>query len=247
MGELHDLQKAFTAHLRDPDTVPIPNGLDKRRVNIYSELIFNNLSALLSDFFPVIKSILNSNQWDRMVRDFFITHESKTPYFIGISDEFAKYLGQNQSLSEYPDFLPELAHYEWLELALYTMDEKHPDTPVDSSQLLNHPLSLSPLAQPVAYQYPVHKISREIQPTNRGTEPTLLLVLRDIDEKVRFFELQPLAFQLLKQIQETPPIVAKFWLNEFADQIDVKDKPGFINKGLGLLQSFNEHRVFISA
>ena len=77
MSELASIQKAFTEHLRNPDVVPVPAGLDERRMGIYSELIFNNVSALLGDFFPVIRSILKDEDWDRMVRDFFITHQSQ--------------------------------------------------------------------------------------------------------------------------------------------------------------------------
>jgi len=246
MGELHDIQKAFTEHLRNPDHVPIPNGLDKRRVGIYSELIFNNLSSLLSDFFPIIKSILNPHQWERMVRDFFITHESQTPYFMDISREFAEYLGYKQLLADYPEFIPELAHYEWIELALYTMDEDHPDTLTTASQLLDQPVALSPLAKPLAYQYPVQKISPELQPKRPGPEPTLLLVLRDLNENIRFFELQLFTFQLLNQIQEKPGLIPKDWLSEIADEVNVQDKPSFINNGLSFLQSFSEYRILTS-
>ena len=246
MGELHDIQKAFTEHLRNPDHVPAPDGLNKRRVGIYSELIFNNVSSLLSDFFPVINSILSTSQWDRMVRDYFISHQSQTPYFMEISGEFADYLARSQLLGDYPEFLPELVHYEWIELALYTMDEKHPDSSIEFSQLPDTPLALTPLAQPLAYQYPVHKISAELQPDTPGSEPTLLLVLRDIDENVRFFELQPLSFQLLKQIQENPGLIPRDCLSEIADQLGVEEKTQFISNGLSLLQSFNEYRIFTS-
>ena len=244
MGELHDIQKAFTEHLRNPDHVPAPDGLDKRRVAIYSELIFNNVSSLLSDFFPVINSILSTGQWDRMVRDYFISHQSQTPYFMEISGEFADYLARSQLLRDYPEFLPELAHYEWIELALHTIEENHPDSAIEPDQLPDYPLTLSPLTQPLAYQYPVHKISAELQPDTPGSEPTLLLVLRDIDENVRFFELQPLSFQLLKQIQENPGLIARDCLSEIADQLGVEEKTQFISNGLSLLQSFNEHRIF---
>ena len=246
MGELYDIQNSFTKHLRNPDHVPIPDGLDKRRVEIYSGLIFNNLSSLLSDFFPVIKLILSQQQWDRMVRDFFIKHESKTPYFMEISGEFARYLSHSKLPSDYPDFLPELAHYEWVELAMYTMDENHPDSLLESGQLLDQPLSLSPLAKPIAYQYPVHRISPESQPLEPAAEPTLLLVLRDLNENVRFFELQPLAFHLLNHIRENPSLIVKNWLNEFADQMDVQDRLEFVKNGMNLMQSFNKHRIFVS-
>jgi len=245
MGELHDLQRAFTEHLRNPDHVPVPDGLDERRVGIYSELIFSNVSSLLTDFFPVIHSILDESQWDQMVRDFFISHQSQTPYFMELSGEFAAYLAQSQLLSDYPEFLPELAHYEWVELALYTMDEEHPNAPIDIGELPDKPLALSPLAQPLAYNYPVHKISPDFQPDSPGSEPSFLLVMRDTDENVRFFDLQPLSYQLLHDMQENPGLIARDWLSKMADQLGVEEKSQFVSNGFNLLQSFNEHKVFI--
>lgn len=245
MSELRDIQKAFTAHLRDPDNTPVPLGLDERRVGVYSELIFNNVSALLQDFFPVIHSILSAEQWQRMVRDFFISHQSQTPYFMELSGEFANYLAQGQLLSGYPDFLPELAHYEWVELALYTLDEDPPAEAIEPDLLADTPLHLSPLAEPLAYEFPVHLIKPDYQPAEPGENPAYLLVMRDTDETVRFFELQPLSFQLLHDIRQNPGLIARDWLTDLADQLDIDEIPQFVSNGITLLQSFNEHRIFI--
>ncbi len=243
MSELKSLQKAFTEHLRDPDHVPVPAGLDERRMGVYSELIFNNVSALLSDFFPVIRSILSDSAWHSMVRNFFITHQSQTPYFMELSGEFVEHLAQSQMTGDLPDFLLELAHYEWAELAVYTMDEELPEAPVDPELLATTPLALSPLAWPLAYNYPVHHIRSEFQPTEQV--PTCLLVTRNTDDAVKFFELQPLAYQLLQNLQENPGLIANDWLSEVADQMQVADKSEFMRNGMALLQSFNEQRLLI--
>lgn len=247
MSELSALQKAFTSHLRDPDHVPVPAGLDERRMGIYSDLIFNNVSSLLSDFFPVIRSLLTEERWLQMVRDFFISHESQTPYFMELSGEFAQYLSQSQLISDLPGFLPELAHYEWIELALFTMEEELPEAPVAEDRLGEVPLALSPLAMPLAYQYPVHQISPDFQPTAPGDAPSCLLVLRDVSDSVRFFELQPLSLGLLNEIQQNPGLIARDWLRDVAEANQVEDIEGFICNGIDLLQSFNQHHVLIES
>ena len=246
MGELQELQKAFTQHLRNPDQIPIPLGLDKRRMSIYSELIFNNVSALLSDFFPVIHSVLSDAQWQRMVRNFFISHQSQTPYFMKIAGEFAEYLANSQLMTGYPKFLPELAHYEWIELALFTSEEELPLATLPDKGLMERPLQISKLAVPLAYQFPVHRISPGMQLEAAGSEPTLLLVLRDVQETVRFFELQPLAFQMLSAIKQHPNLVPSIWLADIAEQLDIDDKSTFIKNGSTLLVSFNKHKIFFS-
>lgn len=243
MGELSKLQKAFTEHLRDPDHVPVPQGLDERRMGVYSELIFNNVSSLLSDFFPVIRSIVSDDAWRSMVRNFFISHESQTPYFMALSGEFVEYLAQTQLSADLPEYLTELAHYEWAELALFTMDEEHPPG-VSGDELGTLPLELSPLAQPLAYSYPVHQIGPGFQPTAPGNKPTYLLVCRLPDESVRFFELQPLAFHLLNDMQQNPGLIPEAWLLEKAEEFGVAEKTEFVRNGIELLQSFNQYRVF---
>ena len=246
MGELQELQKAFTQHLRNPDQIPIPLGLDKRRMSIYSELIFNNVSALLSDFFPVIHSVLSDAQWQRMVRNFFISHQCQTPYFMKIAGEFVDYLANSQLVAGYPKFLPELAHYEWIELALFTSEEELPLANLPDEGLMERPLRISKLAVPLAYQFPVHRISPDMQLEATGREPTLLLVLRDVQENVRFFELQPLAFQMLSAIKQHPHLIPSIWLADRAEQLDVDDKSTFIENGSTMLISFNEHKIFFS-
>ena len=68
---------------------------------------------------------------------------------------------------------------------------------------------------------------------------------RVVNESVRFFELQPLSFQLLHQIQENPGLIAEDWLSAAADEINYENKLQFISNGVDLLKSFNEHRVFL--
>ncbi len=243
MGELSKLQKAFTEHLRDPEHVPVPEGLDKRRMSVYSELIFNNVSSLLSDFFPVIRSIVSDAAWQTMVRNFFISHQSQTPYFMELSGEFVQYLSQTQLSADLPDYLIELAHYEWIELALFTMDEAHPD-PIDDQQVSDLPLALTALAQPLAYSYPVHRISPEFQPDRPGDTVSSLLVCRIPDESVRFFELQPLAFHMLQEMQQKPGLIPREWLQAKADEFGIEEKSDFVRNGTSLLQSFNKYQIF---
>ena len=253
MGELARLQKAFTEYLRDPEQVQMPKGLDERRMKVYSELIFNNVSALLSDFFPVIKSILSDETWDQMVRNFFISHQSQTPYFMELSGEFVEYVQQGQLRSGLPDYLTELAHYEWVELALFTLDEELPP-PIPDADLGQQKIGLSQLALPLAYTWPVHRISPEFQPEAPDDEPTLLLVCRIPDESIRFFELQPLSYQLLYDMQQGEGLVPVEWLEARAGKLGLKEpdskldskkeRDTFIHNGLALLQSFNQHRIF---
>lgn len=244
--ELRRIQRAFTGHLRNPDEVPVPEGLDARRMGVYESLIFGNLSSLLSDFFPVIRSILTEDQWRALVREFFICHQAETPYFPRVAEEMVKFLSGRQLQRGEPDFLLELAHYEWVELVLYTSEVEPPESNIDPARLSSEPVTLSPLAMPLIYEYPVHRISTDYQPAEPGEVPTCLLVFRDRADSVRFFELQPLAYRLLEALEENPGLVIDDWLHAAVAEAGVDDGDQFVNAGMALVQQFNEEGLFLA-
>ena len=52
------------------------------------------------------------------MRKFVHRHPSESPYFLEISQEFLTFLSEqvHRVTSSLPEFLLELAHYEWVEL-----------------------------------------------------------------------------------------------------------------------------------
>jgi hypothetical protein len=163
-SSFQDTQLRFTRYLRDPDA-QVFNELPQERMQVYSELIYNNIENFLASAFPVIRSIIADEKWHGLVRDFIRDHSAQTPYFLEISQEFLTYLLQtNHSLvSEYP-FLTALAHYEWVELALDITDEDLPPKNLIPKDLWGASVCLSPLSQLLAYPWPVHKISADFLP-----------------------------------------------------------------------------------
>jgi len=47
MKGFQETQRRLTAHLRDPEANPAPEGVEDRRLGIYRRLVFGNLSRLL--------------------------------------------------------------------------------------------------------------------------------------------------------------------------------------------------------
>lgn len=196
MSELRDQQMAFAAHIRDPRHHAAPEGIEDRRLAIYRELFFNGLEALLSGNFPVIRATLGEDPWRALVRKFYAEHRCTTPLFTGIAKEFADWLAAGE---HGPAWLPELAQYEWVELALAISDAPLPPHDPNGDVLDGVPVA-SPHAWPLAYHWPVHRIGPGHVPGAPPERPTLLLVRRDSDGNVRFSELSPLAFRLLVAI-----------------------------------------------
>lgn len=197
-GHLRDQQFALTRHLRDPLHAPVPPALEPRRVQIYRELLFNNLQALLGSGFPVLLQLLEKEEWDALCRRYVVEHRCVSPLFTEVAAEFVAWLQAQDALPR--PFLAELAHYEWVELALQSRDASPLATCGADMDPWQSGLQRSPLAWPLAYQWPVQQIGVAFQPAVAPPEPTFLLARRVADGRIVFSQLSPLAWQLLTQM-----------------------------------------------
>ena len=87
-------QDALAAHIRDPDNVAPPAGVEERRLKIYRELFFNNVESLLAGNFPVLRRICGDDGWRTLVRAFYRDHDCHTPLFTELAREFLRYLDE---------------------------------------------------------------------------------------------------------------------------------------------------------
>ena len=241
-SELLALQSSFSQHLRNPVTYGVPEGLDERRVGVYSDLIFHNISALMSEFFPVLKQMLVEQSWNDLIREFFINWRAETPYFPRLAEDFLQFLNSRPGTNHDPEYLTPLAHYEWLELYLFIHEVELPAQPLEEDELAAKPIRLTELAVPAAYQFPVHQIRKDWA---EAQTPTYLLVFRDKADAVRFFELSPLAYELLVAIMASESgLNATDWLKQRAQEFG-QDEQVFVDFGMDLLRQFNkEHLIY---
>jgi hypothetical protein len=200
---LREQQFTLARHLRDPGAHPPPPGLEERRIRVYRELFFNNIESLLAGGFPVIRETLGDARWKTLVRAFYAQHRSHTPLFPQIAAEFVDFVQERADEPGMPLWLPELAHYEWVEQALFVSDAQPPEHDPEGDLLDGVPL-LSPLALPLAYRWPVAEIGRSHVPDAPPAEATTLLVHRDAAHQVHFARIAPLAYRLLASLQANP-------------------------------------------
>ena len=167
------LQRDFAAHIRDPDGHAAPVDVEDRRMAIYRRLFFNNVSSLLASNFPVLRSLCDDNRWAALVREFYAEHRCQTPLFPELAGEFLRYLQDVRGTRPAdPPFLLELAHYEWVELALSLDERELDDVPADpAGDLLQGCPVLSPLARALTYRYPVHRIRFDLTTGKREEGP----------------------------------------------------------------------------
>jgi len=238
-------QTTMGLYLRDPEHNAPPTEMDPVRAQVYRDLVFANLSSLLSGTFPVLVKILGDERWRSLVRIFLRDYRARTPKFGEIAQEFVEFLAAGpQALSDgsWPPFMVELAHYEWVEMALQQSDAE-PLVGGDAALLLDRPLRVSPLAWPLAYAWPVQLLGPDYQPDVLPAQPTLLLVRRAEDWSVRFSELSPLAWRLLLRVGEFPELTGCEQLQGVAVEAGMVGDLAFLEGGLALLRQMHGEGV----
>ena len=187
-------QACFAARIRSPESVALLPGISNERMRVYEQLFFNNLEGFLASGFPVLRSLLSDERWQRLVRAFLVSYRCRTPYFLQIGEEFVAWLEQGfVAETDDPAFLAELAHYERVELALDVSTDELPAC------------GWSPLAWPLAYAWPVQRLGHDYRPLVPPPEPTCLLAWRDRDDRVRFQLLSAFAYHLALRLQAGEP------------------------------------------
>lgn len=242
---LHEQQHGMGLYLRDPEHVAPPPEMNPRRAEVYRDLVFANLSSLISGTFPVLVNILGDEQWRVLVRIFLRDYRAHTPKFGEIAEEFVEFLASEpQALADgsWPPFMVELAHYEWVEMALQQSDAE-PLPASDAGLLLERPLQVSALAWPLAYAWPVQRVGPDYQPDTAPEQPTLLLVRRAEDWSVKFSGLSPLAFRLLQRIDEFPELDGRAQLQGLAMEAGKSGSQEFFDNGLALLRQMHGEGV----
>ncbi|OYY94789.1 MAG: hypothetical protein B7Y41_04250 [Hydrogenophilales bacterium 28-61-23] len=225
--DFQQYQREFTAHIRDPQTVSRPKGVPARRMNVYNALLYNNMEGFLLSCFPVCRKILGKRRWDRLVRAFFRDHVSHTPFFRQIPEEFLKYLQDEwQRPDDCPAFLPELAHYEWVELELDTSnrDANLPAHGPAGDLLAGRPL-LNPVMRVLAYRWPVHRLSPRFKPAEPPEQPTFTLAFRNAEHRVRFTLLNPASARLLNLLQDNPELTGAESVALLAQEMKLSPDP----------------------
>jgi len=240
-------QYAFTAHIRDPKKNTIPGDIEDRRMGIYRDLFYNNIEGFIASGFPVIREIYSDKNWHNMVRDFFANHESHSPYFLEISQEFLHYLEHERTPQpEDPAGLLELAHYEWVEMALHVSDESIDLNTVDTNgDLIEQTPVFSPLAWPLVYQFPVHEMGPDNLPQAAPEQPTYLVVYRNRNDKVKFLSINPVTARLISLLEEDAALTGAQAIEHICNEMKHPNPDVVLQGGKAALEQLQEHGIII--
>ena len=137
----------------------------------------------------------------------------------------------------HPVFLLELAHYEWIELALTVsnLDEQLAEPDVQGDLIEGRPF-LNPVLANLAYQYPVHRIRPRVKVV---ATPTFLLVFRDAGFNMRFIEQSNVSARLLGLL-ESGTLSGREAVARLADEIGHADPPKLVDFARAFLEELRQ-------
>lgn len=202
MKPFQEMQLAFTDYLRKKEIDVTMGEQQSRQKEIYRDLVYKNINHCIADMFPITKNIISETDWKLMISHFISSHRLQTPYFLEICQEFLVYLiHTRQPLpTDYP-FMIELAHFEWIQLALDIAEINFPEYQHNSDPTEKSTWKVSPLVVGLTYSYPVHIIDESYLPKESGAQPTYLLVYRNRNDDIKILTTDNLSLRIIQLLQ----------------------------------------------
>lgn len=189
-------QQQFCNWIRHPHS-DLASVYDHERMQVYRDLVFNNISSFINLVYPITRRLLLECQWQALLQDFVANSKCQSPCSNEIALEFREYYSHqaHPMFSQYP-WLAELLQFEWLELYLDTL-------------VIDQPVCVEPyqwqLKQAVwvlVYQYPVYEWTLNTQPNDIQLAPGVIMVWRDEIDQIRLERLSPLFGLLIEHLVE---------------------------------------------
>jgi len=246
-GRTHALQRQFTAHIRDPQNTPAPEGIEDRRMAIYRDLVYSNMESFVASNFPVIRSLYDDAAWHDFVHEFFREHRCHTPLFPEFAREFLRWLElRRQQERGDPPWLLELAHYEWAELALSLDEATIDDAAHDpAGDVLAGVPVVSPLACVLGYHYPVQHIGPQFRPAEMPPQPTWILLVRGRGDDVRFHEINALSGVLIEKLRENSTLTGAQCIDALLADRSHEETAALRPAGLALLRELQSFEAIL--
>jgi len=196
--------------------------------------------------------MLGKDRWALLIRDFYSTHNSRSPLFPDLPKELLDYLATERNCNPHsdaeadPPFLYELAHYEWAETGLALAEDPVPDPAIDpNGDLLEaHPVT-SALAWLFSYNYPVNEIGKGNWPTAPAAKPYYYLLYRDTADKVQFIRLNTVSARLFELLESDMRLSGRDTLLHIATELQHPDPERVVDNGHGFLQQWRERNIIL--
>lgn len=237
MLDFQQYQAQFTAYIRNPILNKKPPKVNASRLAVYKKAVFNNIVDSVSVCFPVCQTVIGKRAWQKLMREFVATYAAATPIFREIPQQFLLFLDNFETV---PAYFKQLAHYEWVELAVSKQQSKQTILS-DLTDFLHEKPIIAAAHMLLEYDYPVHQISAKFKP--KQPKKTTLLVFRNPEYQVKFIELNPITYRLL-QLIDFENLSGEQALTQLAQEIEHPEIAVIIEFGSAILiDLFNQQAI----
>lgn len=164
-------------------------------ISHYRRLVRNIIDDSLSTVYPITKSMLDEDEWEDLVYDFFANHACSDPQVWRMPKELIDYFEKSDyhNRLEKP-FLLDLLKFEWVELEIFAQKDEEFEPKNNTAKVNNSNLHLNPYTSLLHLEYPVHQLNES--PENLQKANYFILCYRKYsDDSVHYLEL-PLFFAL---------------------------------------------------
>jgi hypothetical protein len=104
---------------------------------------------------------------------------------------------------------------------------------------------VSPLARVLAYQYPVHLIGPDFQPSAPADQAQYLIVYRNCNDQVQFMEANAVTARLLALLQQEPPLTGSLALQQLGQEMQHPDLDVLLQHGGALLEQLRSLDILL--
>lgn len=178
-------------------------GIKEKGIRYYRELIFNIAWDTITNAYPILTDFLGNEPMRSLVNNFYTQHRCQTYQVWRMPEEFKDFVIQNETalIEKYP-FIPDLLHFEWIEIEVFMMpDETFPEHHKNGN-ILKDKLVLNPEIKILALQYPVH-LFHPSKITEKEKGQYFVLVHRHPESKeVVFTNLNALGVKIILHLNE---------------------------------------------
>lgn len=242
LNDFRQYQFALARHLRDPLSVPAPEGVDKNAVTACTQEMVQHLCHVLAPAFPITQALLGEDIWEYVVRLFLKNGLHHTPWASTTQRAFVEHLCESPETQSLPAWLQDLAHFEWLQNAVNTSPVCWPAFNA-SADVMTHPVVLNPTHVEAAYEWPVHSIDTDHKPDDM--QSTHVSMLRDMDDALHVYESSVFRGQLLDllrdgQTGEQAFMVLARWLSH-------PDPEAFVREGAEVMTQLQREGIVLGA
>ncbi len=180
------------------------DGITEGRITQYRQLVQSVFYDTIENAFPIAHSIIEAEDWRKLLDAFMIEHKAQTPQVWKLPYEFVEYVIQSGwSIRLKMAYLNDLLIFEWLEIDVHTMADISPfeynlEGDLNTGEIV---VTQEFVVQPLSY--PVHQIPAKETPAHQGNY--FVLIFRRLEDgEVCFVNLSPILVFVVEKLKEKP-------------------------------------------